>query len=245
MAKVVKHSGRSHSDLPPSSADKWLNCHAWRRLRAEFVTKYGEPPSSPAAQEGTEAHERMEKHLRGHEHLDVNYDHFDELMEAIEWVEENIRGKMFLETRIDFGSQFDYHNLTGTLDIVGVEPDLLHIADLKFGRGVVEHNRNSQGRTYLAGAVDKFGKRDAYRITILQPRAYHPEGSFRTYELTHEEFEEFLYGELEPAIVGSYSKNPKATPGPWCQNFCPMMATCRAVKDQALERFRATPILRP
>lgn len=240
--KPVDHKARSHSDLPPSSADKWLHCHAWRRLRAEFVAEFGEPPSSAAADEGTEAHELMERHLRG-QLLPETYHGFHELMEAIEWVEAQ-PGELHLEAPVDFGELFGYVGLTGTVDIILVEDNRLTIADLKFGRGVVEHKRNPQMMVYLAGAVAKFGERENYRLAVLQPRAYHPEGNNRVFELTHEELEDFIYNELEPAIERSYHPRSRAIPGPHCRNFCPMAPTCKALRDQGRARLRLTPIER-
>jgi len=54
----------SHSELPPSSSDKWINCHAWRRQVAGV-----EDVSSAAADEGTLAHDWLAEHLLGRRDL--------------------------------------------------------------------------------------------------------------------------------------------------------------------------------
>lgn len=243
MAKRVNHSARAHSDLPPSSSDKWLKCFAWRRLMAELVSQQGEAPSSAAAEEGTEAHELMEKHLSGLTHLDVKYHGFDELMECIEWVEKQ-PGRMFLEERLDFGEGLGYEGLTGTGDVLLVEPHRLTLPDLKFGRGLVDHVRNPQLMIYMVGAVNRFGPRECYRLVVMQPRAYHPEGSIREYEFDHDELEAFIADELLPAIKGSYDSKSVATPGPHCHHFCDVAPRCKALRDKARNRFKESPIER-
>ena len=237
------HSARSHSELPPSSSDKWLKCFAWRRLMAELRETGGESPSSAAAEEGTDAHERMELHLSGRTNLSEDYLGFHELMEAIEWVEAQ-PGELFLEEKVDFGEELGYTGMTGTVDITLVEEVRLTIADLKFGRMVVEHRHNPQLLIYLVGAVARFGKRETYRVVILQPRAFHPQGTIRVWEIDHKTLQRFIVKELEPAIEGSYADNSVATPGTHCRKFCDVAGSCKALRQVGLERLRATPIER-
>lgn len=245
MVDDIDHSARAHSELPPSSADKWLNCYAWRRLMAEIRTFSNEPePTSAAAEEGTDAHERMEKHLAGTELLDEGYHGFHELMEAIEWVEEQ-PGELFLEEKVDWGDPFGYHGLTGTVDVILNEPERLTIADLKFGRMVVEHKDNPQLLIYLVGAVARFGRKKSYRIAILQPRAFHPQGTVRVWELEHKRLRKFIKKRLLPAIEGSYHPKSVATTGEHCRKFCDVAGSCRALRDVSLDRFRSTPLEKP
>lgn len=223
----------AHSELPPSSSDKWLVCHAWRRL-----THGIEDSSSTAAEEGTLAHEWMAEHLLGNRDLaDLdNKEMYDYLMSCIQWVEEQA-GELHVETRLDYGAHFGYVDLTGTSDLVIVEEDRLTIGDLKYGLGVVEVPDNTQMLTYLVGAVHRFGRRDRYRLVILQPRPWHSLGPIREWELDDEALREFE-ATLEAAIAGNYNPKSEATPGPHCQHYCKALGRCKTIKRYSLARFR-------
>mgnify|MGYP003619850028 CR=1 FL=1 len=270
MAKVV-HSDRAHSELPPSSADKWMRCWGWRSTVAEHVELYGVPPSSAAAEEGTRAHEKLERALLGEDFvpeslpgqgvvdaegwgdyvrdnrksLDTSDSEFDHLMQCLEWVQRQVNkeeGTFVLpETRLDFGKPMGFHGLTGTVDLTIVSPSALHIGDLKYGRGIVEL-RDERGRInpqlgcYLVGAIEAFGDRDRYFLTILQPRAPHPEGPIRTIEVSQAELAVFRF-DLENAIEGNYKGSP-CSPGPHCRKFCPAQPTCKALKQMLRQRMR-------
>lgn len=260
MAAKANHSGRSHSDLPPSSADMWHNCYGWRATVAQHVETYGRPKSSAAAEEGTLAHEKMEAHLHATaptlsptipapdspQELTHEDDEYDDLLPMIEWVYDQ-PGELFLESRIDFGQQFGYVDLTGTTDLVLAEPSRLTIGDLKYGRHVVEieddlGRTNRQLMTYLSGAVARFGKAEEYRLVILQPRAWHRDGPIREKIISHSELEVFNF-ELEEAIAANY-QGGECTPGPWCRPYCPALKTCKAVAALSLQRFRDNPVER-
>lgn len=241
------HSSRTHADLPPSSADKWMRCLGWLRTVSEHREKFGTPPSSAAADEGTRAHELLEAHLKtlpnfvgdraGAELLDESDPFFDDLLTCVDWIEQQ-EGDLHLETRLDFGASFGYVGLTGSVDMTFVEPARLTIADLKFGRGVVEASNNAQLLTYLSAARDAFGPRPEYRIVILQPRAYHPEGPIRVHHVTSSALEVFRF-DLEEAIAGNYAGGPN-TPGDHCRKFCSALSSCKAVAKASLQRFAET-----
>lgn len=228
----------SHSELPPSSSDKWMKCGAWLRLN------HGRPDStSAAAEEGTRAHLVFEKLILDEDvpagttvetltHLATGMDYiYDVLKEGAE---------VFAETRVDFGDQFGYVDLTGTADAIILDPDCLTILDLKFGMGLVEVEDNTQLMIYLSGAVALFGQRDRYRIGIFQPRAYHKDGPLRFQEVSAETLQEFNVA-LEAAIAANY-KGGKAHVGPWCRNWCKALGNCAAVAHANLHLIRTTEI---
>lgn len=246
---VAPHSTRRHADLPPSSADKWLRCWGWLRTVAAHREKFGVAPSSAAADEGTRAHERMEAFLQAHPNLANaptspktpkwlegfgDEDHDEDLLPVLEWIEAQ-PGKLYSETRVDFGEAHGFVGLGGTVDLVFDEPDRLTIADLKFGRGLVEVKRNPQLMTYLAGARDLFGSRSSYRLVILQPRAWHPDGIIREYTVSHSEFTVFV-DEMLTAIEANYNGG-ECDPGDHCRNYCPALGSCRAVAMVARQRL--------
>lgn len=265
MPPKVDHAARSHSSLPPSSANKWLNCWGWMRTVAEHMDRYGYPEAGPAAAEGTKAHEKFERHLLGlpalgtptglnekeyqvqaeetRRPLDPNDDEYDDLMQCVEWIEDQ-PGSLYPETRMDFGEGMGYVGLTGTVDVTLVEEDRLTIADLKYGRNVVEvqdkaGRLNPQLMTYLVGAINRFGPRPRYRLAVLQPRAWHKDGPIRVVDVTAAQLAVFMF-ELEEAIEANY-KGGDCNVGPWCRNFCPALASCRAVVLEGRRRLAETP----
>jgi hypothetical protein len=226
----------SHSELPPSSADKWFNCYGWRR-KVDGLPN----PSSAAAEEGTLAHEWFADHLLGTRDLsDCPDDEMaDHLLMCVDWVETQ-SGIRHIEQRVDFGKPFGFEDLTGTSDLVLVHDDYLIVADLKYGKGVVEVEDNKQLLCYLVGAVNKHGRRPEYRLTILQPRAWHRHGLIRETRISNHYLLEFEH-KLHNALKGSYNPRSELMAGPWCQHYCQAFGQCEAAAKKSLDVFRNTP----
>jgi hypothetical protein len=224
-----------HSELPPSSADKWFYCHAWRRL------VHGVPDTpSAAAEEGTLAHDWLANHLLGIRDLSelgdkIMYDH---LMPVAEWVGDQ-PGELHVETQVDFGSAFGYTGLTGTSDAILVHPKHLTIGDLKYGRVFVDVNDNLQLKAYLVGAVAKFGRRPRYRLVIMQPRAWDEEkpGTIRETWISDEELQVFE-AELDLAIAANYNPRSKPKVGEYCRHYCKALGRCPAAAEHSLNLLR-------
>jgi hypothetical protein len=235
MVEVV--GPETHSELPPSSADKWFHCHAWRRQVAGI-----EDTSSAAADEGTRAHEWLAKHLLGQQDLSAcpDEDMYDYLMECAEWVGKQ-PGERFVEQKVDFGETFGFVDLTGTSDLIIVEDHRITVVDLKYGKGLVEVPENLQMLTYLVGAVHRFGQRPEYRLVILQPRAYHVDGPIREWPLDNDYFVKFR-ADLERAIEGNYDRKSKHTVGDHCRKFCKALGICPAAKKHSLSLLAAYPM---
>jgi len=230
-----------HSDLPPSSADKWFHCHAWLKLTRSIPQK----PSSPAAEEGTRAHAYLEKHLLGEQLLEQATEPgmFDYLSSCVDWIETQVQetqGLLYVESRVDFGAGFGFVGLTGTADVVVVSDKELLVADLKYGFGLVEARRNLQLMTYLVGVVHQHGPREKYRLAVMQPRAEHPEGRIRQWEVDNPLLEEFSEA-LDRAITANYKGGPAKT-GRHCRNYCPALGSCPAVTEQAIKLYRSLPV---
>jgi hypothetical protein len=226
----------AHSELPPSSSDKWFNCHAWRRLNAGIADT-----TSAAAEEGTLAHEWFAEHLLGNKDLVdcPDPEMSDHLMMCVDWVEQQ-EGERFVETRVNFGDPFGYVGLTGTADLIFVDAEDITVADLKYGRGVVEAVDNTQMICYLIGAVYKYGRRKSYRLAILQPRAWHKDGVIRTWSLSDKTLREWE-DKVKVAIAGSYDSKSLAIAGDWCQHYCKALGRCKAAARKSLDLFRSEP----
>ncbi len=218
----------AHSELPPSSSDKWLKCHAWRRL-----THGIEDVSSAAAEEGTRAHTAFERHLTLGEPIPDEF--YDYLTPCVEWVQDQ-PGLLYCEERVDFGAWAGFVDLTGTSDLIIVDNDMLTIGDLKYGRGVVEV-KSTQLMCYLVGAIEKFGLKPVYRLAILQPRAWHMDGTIRELLVYPDEVEVFKEY-LAEAMRANYDPRSVATPGEHCQHFCKALGSCKAVSTHLINRFK-------
>ncbi len=235
---------QAHSELPPSSADKWFHCHAWKRL------VHGLPnESSPAAEEGTLAHEWLANHLLGVRDLAECEDKlmYDHLMMCAEWVDaqgdlqsaDSTLVARCIEERVDFGAPFGYVGLTGTADVILVHPKRLDVMDLKYGRQVVEVEDNLQMLVYLVGAVHRFGRRPRYRLVVLQPRASHVDGPIREHWVTDRDLRLFEI-KLDQAIEANYDPRVKPTVGDHCRKWCLALSRCPAAAKHSLSLLATT-----
>lgn len=228
----------SHSELPPSSSDKWMKCPAWRRLNHGI-----EDETSEAAEEGTLAHWWLEKALLGEKDLSEldNEEMYDHLQACKEFIEGCGYPNIHVEEKVDYGAEFGYVDLTGTADVIAFSDKKLVVMDLKYGRGLVEAHENTQLLCYLVGAVAKHGKRKSYEVWILQPRAYHADGPYRKFSVTPQKLAAFRK-KLEAAIKGNYDLMSEPVAGEHCFKWCKAMPRCRAAAKRSLSLFEDNPI---
>ena len=181
----------AHATLGPSAAKRWMTCPG---SVAAIAACPVEDTTSEAAAEGTAAHalaeillrERIELKGRGDlmrewaaeygEKYDANglkagvMPYVDEVSDAWEALGGRKHARLLLERRV-----FVIDGVYGTADAVVIsDKGVLHVLDLKFGRGVrVEAEDNPQLRSYALGALqDAELERDIHevRMTIVQPR---------------------------------------------------------------------------
>lgn len=111
----------------------------------------------------------------------------------------------------------------------------LHVVDLKYGSGVVvDPFENPQLGLYGLGAVSLTEAWDVERatMTIVQPRAYDPDGrKVKSWEISLGELIDFGLEYSAGAEETEYS-DAEINPGPWCR-FCP--ARQHKVCDQAVD----------
>lgn len=122
----------------------------------------------------------------------------------------------------------------GTIDALGfdIERNVLDIIDLKYGEGIaVEAEWNTQLLTYAWEAFDFLQFRPSapefmVRLTIIQPRAFHPSGKgVRTFVVQYGGLEAWFEGECKPARERVDAGDAKLMPGEWCR-FCPAKLGC-------------------
>lgn len=236
----------AHARLSPSAAKRWMTCPG---SIAAIAACPVQDTTSKAAAEGTAAHAlaeillRERIALRGQGELlrqwQVEYgDRYDAnelksgVMTYVNFVSEawddlggRKRARLLLEQRVHV-----IDGVYGTADavIVSDKKRVLHVIDLKFGRGVrVEAEGNPQLRCYALGAL-----RDAeleqeieeVRMTIVQPR-HRDGGHISTAVMASEDLHDW---EEELILAAGATDDPDAPRVPsedGCR-FCPAAPWC-------------------
>lgn len=259
MTTALVVAEKAHAELGASVAGRWMNCPGSIQLSRAVPI----PPTSSFAQEGTAAHALGELVLR----RAVDTDTFVGItLEGIEVTEEMAnhvdlytafcRGLMqggyegHIERKFTLAALHPPGPMFGTADFVGYNPAerTLHVVDLKYGQGVVvEAKGNKQLRYYALGAALSMPTGtpiDRVRMTIVQPRAAHPDGMIRTDEILFAELLDFTI-ELLDAARATTAPDAPLVPGSWCR-FCPASGMCPAQRDRAQEiaqvEFAAMPL---
>ena len=123
----------------------------------------------------------------------------------------------------------------GTPDAFAVlsETGELKADDLKYGYLPVEPYRNPQVSIYVGSIVRALMLSGvvitSIQIGIYQPRAWHPAGAYRTWNVSVGDLMAFV-AEIEAAIPATQVERPVLVPGEHCE-YCPAAATCAALAN--------------
>jgi len=229
--------------LRPSSSHRWTKCFAYPR----FI--YTLPPqlSGDAAREGTCAAWLAERVIKGEVQKCS-----DLLGESHEngWLIENDMVSYiqdYVDHIVSRGGKIDVERkvrlnemIAGTPDAYAVlQDDVLYGDDLKFGFEIVDPFMNTQLIIYMGAIIRQFMKyeRNIRKVVlgIYQPRPYHPDGVYRTWEITPEELMMHVR-EIEECGHACQMPNSLATPGPHC-NHCEAAASCVALTHSVYKAF--------
>lgn len=221
--------GVKHSLLSPSSSHRWIECPPSARLTENY-----QDTKSGYAAEGTQAHSIAESKLRYRlgqskslcKCSDIEMDeHTDDY---IAFVTEQLEGlthpKVYVEQKVDCSRWVP--ECSGTCDALIVSDGVLHIIDLKYGRGVkVDAEGNDQLSIYALGALEMFCflyPIHTVRMSIFQPRLQ----NCSTWEVAREDIEKWAEEVLKPAAELAWYGNGDYKAGDHCQ-FCKAKAECR------------------
>lgn len=224
----------THSEIGASSMHRWARCPGSVKLSR------GEPNTAGRAAEiGTMAHSYLEFILeecfsKNKHYNDVIGEFNSNVVKYLQYVHD-LKSKGFnihLEHKFDMTSI--YQNLYGTADCVAYDSSnkTLHVIDYKHGEGiVVEVLNNLQLSYYALGALTTlpYNCRDVV-MTIVQPRAHHPEGAIRSWRVPVTYFIDFEY-ELLKAVKATEKKSAPLIAGTHCQ-FCPAKKKCKQFKNE-------------
>lgn len=246
--------------MSPSSSERWLNCTPSARLAEAAGSK-----TSEYAEEGTTAHELAEYALKSWiygtfypecdempvpDEIAKSKYFSEEMRDAVgEYINfvvgefyEMQKGPLggsvatYLEEKLDI-SKFAPESF-GSSDVTLISPSILHIIDLKYGKGVKVPAESPQFKMYALGALSKFnnGSIKYVRMSVGQPRLHH----YDTIEMKVEDLLDWAEKVLKPKAKKAFKGEGKQVVGSWCQ-FCPVKATCRAQKDEIAHDFEEHP----
>lgn len=260
MPKLINHSERGHALLSPSSSERWLNCTPSARLADAAGSK-----TSEYAEEGTTAHELAEYALKSWihgtfypeceelpvpENIASNKYYSEEMRDAIGEYVIFVTGEFYEMQKGLFGGHVTMHleekldiskyapEAFGSADVSLVSEQMLHIIDLKYGKGVKVPAESPQFKMYALGVLAKFGgaKVKRIRMSVAQPRLKH----FETIEVDVKDLLDWAEKVLRPKAKLAYEGKGEQVVGSWCQ-FCPVKATCRAQKNEIIKDFEDHP----
>lgn len=242
----------AHSPLGASSAERWMNCPGSVTLidLVRAADRY-EEADPDYRRDGTQAHALAAHCLEdGLDAWEADETQFPELtadmMGAVQEYLDFVRvqdGFREVEQRVhipEFHPQF-----YGTLDCVVSGGGMLHVVDYKHGVGVVvDADDNPQLKYYAYGYLGRKeeaaeGWQDSHvvRLTIVQPRAFHPDGTIRSWDTTVGEIRRWAEEELKPAMEATRDLDYLAL-GQWCR-FCPAKLVCPAYDGLARKSLQA------
>ena len=216
-----------HSSIGASSMYRWKNCPGSVKLSQGLPNR-----ASIYAKEGSAAHEIVSLALErafseNRPTIEVLNDTIKALSVYTNYIEKNKKDNpIHIEHSFDMGDIFP--DLYGTADCVIYHKDtkILHVIDYKHGQGIpVEVVNNLQLSYYALGAMHTL----AYpcqdvKMTIIQPRCYHPDGFIRSWTVSSLYFIDF---ELDLIAAAKETKKKKAllAAGAHCM-FCLAKAIC-------------------
>lgn len=229
--KVLIAEPGEHSDLGPSSSDRWLNCPGSVKA-SKGISK----PDTIYSAEGTAAHLLSEEARKANrpviDWLDwqikvgsftftVDEAMADAVQEFVDQCEE-MPGAAVFESRVQYERWIP--GGFGTNDDTRLAEPIATITDLKFGRGhQVFAKDNSQLKLYALGILEDYGYLydiKSFRLFISQPRLNHRD----EWEISSADLLAWADERL-PRAVKEIEEGTKFAAGAWCA-FCPIRKTC-------------------
>lgn len=237
-----------HAKIGGSNLKQALACTPSIRMQEAYPDEVSE-----AAAEGTLAHAIAEEHLRqllGHKKIKTSARHkadplyrpvmedyvevyTDYVLELYEEAKESTPDALLLiEEHVDFGEYVP--GGYGTSDVVLIADNVMHIVDLKYGKGVpVSAEGNPQLRIYALGALNSYDMLysiDTVVMHIVQPRL----DSITTDQIRVQDLKQWGTEYVKPRAEMALRGEGTTVPGDHCK-FCRCKVTCRAYNQRMLE----------
>ncbi len=246
---MSKDGGRAHSKFSASGAERWFECSASVELSEGVPDK-----SSHWAEEGTRAHEVLERMLRAELNgsndsgetfelaellTEIPRDMFQHAMNAAHFILDKWRSLPDAELMVESRVYLDFidEEAFGTLDSAIIDHfATLHIFDFKYGAGVpVGPVENLQMIFYaLAMAHKHHWNFKRVKIWIIQPRVRGYDGPMY-WEISIEELRSYVPKFRE--AVRRVREEPEFVEGDWCR-WCKAKKICPLKNEKRLEDAR-------
>lgn len=233
-----------HAVIAPSSMARTIACPG------SVVMERGFPePESPAAREGTAAHEpaammvaqaaRGERLHCGLKVASNGEPITDEMLQGAEEmalaVQRVMRRESSFSPRIEetLSGEVIHPECFGTPDVWLLSADgrRLHVFDYKFGHRTVSAFENWQLLAYTWMILATLEGVEEVVLHVIQPRGYHRNGAPTTWSTTVSELRPAL-ATMQRAAQAALGPSPETRPGPQCLD-CTARAHCRAARDAA------------
>ncbi|MBT8152732.1 DUF2800 domain-containing protein [Epibacterium ulvae] len=230
----------AHAKLGPSGAHRWMLCPGSVGLIAQLPVG---DESSAFAVEGTTAHALAEMALandkdadtyRGVRFSEELFKVDDEMVDYVQMYLDYVRalgGTRFTEIRVDL-SQWVPDSFGTADNVVFTDDGVMHVIDLKYGKGVPVHAENNpQGMCYALGALAEYDflfDIETVRIVIHQPRL----DSVSEWDISREDLLSWAETELAPAAAAAQSEDAPVVPGDKQCRFCEAKPICRALAER-------------
>ena len=235
-----------HARLGCSGAYRWMACPGSVNFEGQFPGS-----SSPAAAEGTIAHEVHELALLAGMTAAQVYPYIpgattemaDHVQASIDWILRELAERpgatLLVESRLNPGAEIGRDDLWGTGDAVILDPERneVLIIDLKYGFGVVNVETTPQLRLYALGAkrlADFPAER--FILVIAQPRAPHVDGLIRQAAVTLQELNAFR-DKIQEAASRADDPDAPLIAGDHC-TFCRAAGACPTLGEYSLQAAR-------
>ena len=232
----------THARFSPSAADRRLHCTPSLVLEEQF-----EDEQSVYAAEGSAGHALAEhlikRYLKQRTERPVSDYYTEELLEAVDDYVEFVTGEIeqarldcrdpvfAVEQRVDASEYVE--GCFGTADMVIITDKVVHIIDLKLGKGVpVYAEENPQLMIYGLGVLsmaEMLYDPKVVRLTIYQPRI----GNSSTWDVAPEDLKKWGNEVLRPRGAMALMGVGEYAAGSWCR-FCKARNKCRARAEEFL-----------
>lgn len=230
----------THARLSPSASHRWSVCPASVMAEAALPDR---PSGSIFAEEGTAAHELAALALISgnapskwlhtklpESHWPVDQAMSDHVSDYVGHCRYLAHAGAFAQYEVSVSYARWVPNGFGTADAIILDGHVLHVIDLKYGRGIaVSPIENSQLMLYALGAYDEFSfmaEIKTINLTICQPRI--GEGEPQVWSISAEQllkWGEWVKGRAELCLV----PNPEFSPGEKQCMWCKASSTCPAL----------------
>lgn len=239
-----------HAKFSPSSAHRWMNCHA------SIAMEDGLPnTTSSYAEEGTRAHTVFAYCLMNNLTsvplaMCDNEEMCESLQVCLDSIWRRAHGKVLLvEQRVEFSEAIGVPDQFGTSDVIIVDLENCHVEvdDLKYGMGHrVNPENNEQMLTYAVGVCETFEsllgiKFKSFTLGVLQPRLDHEDYWDCDRATIDAHAAKLVYAAvkgLQALIWVRKKKQPPAdyyAPGVDTCQWCKAKATCPALTAKVAE----------